>query len=223
MDKPTIYLLRDIYKTYEVFRAIQQMDEDVLSGVDKAIRANYSEWLGGDWVDYKGENLQEDWAISVMHKDWTWDADGDMESLIWTFLRLEGDDPLWSFLGVNSSENQASIRIKLNFSSFGPSESNKYIKEFDAANGEFLSKHGFKRFGSVNRYYEKIVMFNPEYVINGIENDDWEDALKQIKDIYVNVVSNIEWGFLKRPLQKYCHFAVQLTPLICRLIDPLSP
>lgn len=205
MDKPTIYFLKDIKKTYEIYNAINKIYDDVLVALYNAVENNYTRWLGQGWqlIDV---TLSETYDILFINDELNIMSKGEIYPPICPYIELYGDDPIWSLLGIKGSDAGGSSTIGISLDTSILSEylsANDFIKVFDEMYGEILTNNGFnKRGGSVNRYYEKEISINPEYIIKGLTSEDWDDALLSIKSA-CEVFKQIKWDFLKTPLSKY--------------------
>ena len=55
---------------------------------------------------------------------------------------------------------------------------------------------------NVNRKYERKIHFINTSILSGLKNDDWEEALEELKDVW-QVIEKIDWSFLKKPIAKH--------------------
>lgn len=206
MSESTEYLVKNHEKTFEIFNAIHNMEQEVLTKFDKAIRNMYSEWVGDQWFCYKGETLDNDSCINISHKGWCYkDEDGEIDAYIWPYLNLEGDNPIWSFLGLPSEDGSNSVYIDIWLSNSFKKLSNyqQLIVDFDEKNQDLLENAGFvKKGGKANRTYRLEIFFSNISILNGIQNDDWDKSLEQMKGIW-EAIAKIDWEFLKEPINEH--------------------
>lgn len=206
MSETTEYLVENINKTFEVHTAVSRMETEVLSELDKVIRESFSSWVNGEWISPEVENLHEDYCINIIRKEWSFINEmNDIKSYIWAYLQLNGDDPIWKFFGLPDSEKENSIHIHLWLSDEFKQLNNfqKLIQEFDEKNYELLTKGGFvKKGGKVNRYYEKEILFSNDAVLNGLQNNNWDEAVKELIQAW-KIFEKIEWDFLRNTIKKH--------------------
>lgn len=206
MSEATKYLIKNINKTFEIYNAISKMEREVLSNFDKHIRESFPNWVSGDWICPKEKSLHEDQCINIIRKEWSYqDEKKETKSYIWTYLELDGDDPIWKFFGLPDEEGENSVCICLWLSDEFKQLSNyqQLIEEFDQKNQRLLTENGFnKRGGRVNRSYEMEVLFSNEAILNGLQNDNWDEAEKILIQAW-KVFERVEWNFLKKAIQKH--------------------
>jgi hypothetical protein len=206
MSESTEYLLENIEKTYEIYNAISHMENEILTKFDKAIRKSFSNWVEGEWICTKEENLQDDNCINIVRKEWTFQNENkELKSFIWAYFQLDGDDPIWTFFGLPNEKGNNSVHIHIwlsdEFKQLPGYQ--KLLEEFDRRNQEFLAKADFdKKGGSVNRWYEKKILFSNTAILNGLKNDDWDEATLQLKEAW-QIFGKVEWEFLKKSIKKY--------------------
>ena len=120
-------------------------------------------------------------------------------------MQLNGDDPIWKFFGLPDEEGENSVRIHLWLSDEFKQLSNyqQLIEEFDQKNQSLLTGNGFdKKGGKVNRTYEMEVLFSNEAILNGLQNDNWDEAEKNLIQAW-KTFEQIEWDFIKKAIQKH--------------------
>ena len=104
MSDATQYIVKNIKKSYEVYKALERMQEEVTSALDHAIRDRYEDWLSSDWK-FSEYTLQDDWGISLTLKDFCFvDEDGNEDSYFWLRLDLDSDESIWKMLGQSTDE-----------------------------------------------------------------------------------------------------------------------
>lgn len=146
MSESTEYLIKNHKKTFEIFHAINNMEQEVFTKFDKALRKTYSEWLGDLWFCHEDETLYDDLCINIIHKDWCYKNEkNEIDSYINPYLFLGGDDPIWSFFGLTVGDNNSPTCIDVWLTnSF--KQLDKYqdlIKEFDNKNQSLFGKCWF--------------------------------------------------------------------------------
>jgi hypothetical protein len=206
MTESTEYLIKNIRKTFDIYNAISHMETEILSQFDKAIRNSFTEWIDGEWISTKEENLQDDYCINIIRKDWSFqDEKDEMKSYIWTYFQLEGDDPIWTFFGLPDKNGNNSVHIHI-WLSDELKQLNNYqelIDQFDNKNQKLLEKGGFnKKGGKVNRWYEMKILFSNTAILKGLKNDDWDEATEQLKEAW-QIFQEIEWKFLEKSIKKH--------------------
>ena len=207
MSESTEYLLENHKKTFEIYNAITHMKEEILSKVDKAIRENFSSWVEGEWKCPAAENLNDDDCINIIRNEWSY-QNGRKETLsyLWAYLDLDGDDPIWTFLGLPNEDEGNSVNIVVSLRSEEFKQLADYkdlVKKFDDANQELLENAGFiKKGGDINRRYKREIYFSNTSVLNGLQNDNWDKALKELEEVW-KVIGKISWEFLKEPISKH--------------------
>ena len=206
MSEATEYLVENINKTFEIYNAISKMETEVLAKFDKNIRESFSSWVNGEWISPEEENLHEDYCINIIRKEWSYQNEKkDTKSYIWTYLQLDGDDPIWKFFGLPDVEGENSICIRLWLSDEFKQLSNyqKLIEEFDQKNQILLTENGFvKKGGKVNRTYEMEVLFSNEAILNGLQNDNWDEVEENLIQAW-KIFDQIEWDFIKKAIKKH--------------------
>lgn len=206
MSEATEYLLENYIKTFDIYNAIGQMEIDVLTKFDEAIREVFSDWFEDDWVCIKEENLQDDYCINVIRKEWSFRNDKDeIHSYIWAYLVLEGDDPIWTFFGLPSEDEGNCVKIEIWLSKEFKQLQNfqDLIEEFDEKNQDLLEEAGFsKKGGKVNRTYEMPIHFSNSSILKGIKNNDWDEATTQLKKAWQNI-EKVDWLFLKKAINQH--------------------
>lgn len=66
-----------------------------------------------------------------------------------------------------------------------------------------MESAGFaKKGGAANRIYSLEIFFNNAAILKGIQNDDWDEAFVQLKDIW-EVISKIDYEFLIKPMKEH--------------------
>jgi len=214
MSEATNYLIENHKKTFEIYNAIAHMEEEVLAKIDKAIRENFSYWIAGKWDCTEDENLKEDYCINIIRKEWTYENDNEeILSYLWAYLQLQGDDPIWTFLGLPTEDEESSVKIVVWLSEEFKQLSNyqNLVGEFDKKNQELLENADFLKKGlkvnpqtgrNINRKYEREIHFNNNAILNGLKNDDWEEALEELKKVW-QIIEKIDWEFLKKPIAQH--------------------
>lgn len=170
------------------------MQEEILSNLDKAIRNSYNSWLNDKWIVYDDEKLQDDWNISINRKEWgLTNKDDEEDYYVWAYLELEGDDPIWNLFGLPSINGNEKVNFKIWISDNFEDKSNA-INQFDILFEEQLLNIGFqKKGGPKNRTYTLQTIIKKQHIINGLTNEDWDDALKQMVQIW-NSLDKINWS-----------------------------
>lgn len=201
MDESILYIVENIEKSYEIYRAIENMEDEVLSEMDAAIRKAYHDWVDDNWITYEDETLNEDYVIHIIRKEWMFTNDKDeKDSYIWIYLQLEGDDPIWKFFGLPSSSSKDSVRIEIWLSDKLKNKP-EVIKQFDLLYKKHLEKNGFvKKGGPKNRTYEMEVLFKNRDILKGLKDDDWDDALKPLLDAWT-MFNQMNWTSIKKYLK----------------------
>lgn len=214
MSEATEYLLENHKKTFEIYNAIAHMEEEILSKIDKAIREHFPYWVEGEWNCTDEENLKDDYCITIIRNEWSYQNDKEeILSYLWTYLQLDGDDPIWTFLGLPNEDEDNSVNIVIWLSEEFKQLTNyqTFVVEFDKRNQELLENAGFTKKGgninpktgrNVNRKYERKIHFSNTSILSGLKNDDWEEALEELKDVW-KVIEKIDWEFLKKPIAKH--------------------
>jgi len=205
MSEATKYLVENINKTFEIYNAISKMETEVLAKFDKNIRESFSSWVNGEWISPEEENLHEDYCINIIRKEWSYQNEKkDTKSYIWTYLQLDGDDPIWKFFGLPDVEGENSVCIHLWLSDEFKQLPNyqKLIEEFDQKNQTLLTGNGFvKKGGKVNRTYEMEVLFSNKAILNGLQNDNWDEVEENLIQAW-KIFDQIEWDFIKKLIKK---------------------
>ena len=214
MSESTEYLVENYKKTFEIYNAIVRMEEEILSKMDKAIRENFTYWVKGEWNCTDEENLEDDYCINIIRREWSYLNDKEeIISYIWSYLELDGDDPIWTFLGLPNQDDDNSVNIVIWLSEEFKQLDNyqNLVDEFDKRNQELLENAGFTRKGgsinpktgrNVNRKYERKIHFSNTSILKGLKSDDWEEALNELKNVW-QVIEKIDWSFLKKPIAKH--------------------
>lgn len=194
MGEATNFIVENIEKSYEVYKSICKMEDDVIMQLDKAIRSQFKGWLDESWEDYKLPMLENDNWIGVTRNELLFKVDEDDEdAYFWLSFGLAGDDQIWKFFGLPTENNEkVFIRLQLNLSILP--DHKKLINNIDAQFKEQLSNLGFQRKGGMNDpYYNIDITFNNKAVLRGLINDDWEDALKPIKAGW-QAIATLNWN-----------------------------
>ena len=201
MSESTEYLIKNHKKTFEIFNAINNMEQEVLTEFDKAIRD--AKWIGKQCFCYEDETLNEDLCINIFHKDWCYkDENNKIKTYIWFYLEVPEENTIWSFFGLSSIQDNSCIVVELTDNFKRLENYQELIEEFDKRNKDLLENIGFvKKGGKANRSYHLDIFFNNMSILKGIQNNNWGEALKQIKEIW-KVVAKIDWDFLRKPIKK---------------------
>jgi hypothetical protein len=196
MHDTMVFMVRNIEKTYEIYNAISEMEEALLSMMDSAIRKAYGDWLGSGWMVSDDWRLHEDSQISVSPEHLLFKKEnGERDSSMWVTFELPDDDPIWQLFGLPGDNEGDNIRVKLETNLMHLNErsvhASKEIDEIIRQRG--LLNKGFRRKGGKKPYYERSpIMFTKDAVLKGIENDDWEEAFKPLKDSW-KILGELPW------------------------------
>lgn len=191
------YIVENIEKSYEIYNSISEMQDTVWSGIDEAIRDRYSDWLGKEWMVSESEdsNLKDDWGIWGYHKQLIFEDDKkNKDAYISIVFELGTIDPIWKLFGIkteNTNDYVATILTLRNLKNL--SDDPKLLEEIDGLIKTELEQAGFiKKGGRKNTYYQKDIILSNKAVVKGLENKDWDEALKPIEDSY-RILANLNW------------------------------
>ncbi len=204
ITETTKFLIENIQKSYEIYAAITRMDDEIFTKIDNEIRRSIKDWCGSDWITPNFESLQKDWAINFLHPDWVINSGDKKErSLIWPYMGIGGDNPIWKFFGVNDENNENEVCFSVTFDDLLKQFPNykAILNEFDERNSERLTTSGFIKTNRFSDRYYKNIFFDSTAVLKGFIEEDWEDALKPIKSI-LDVLKELDVDFLKSYTEK---------------------
>lgn len=203
------YIVENIEKSYEIYNSISEMQDTVLSGIDKAIRDRYSDWLGKEWMVSESEdsNLKDDWGIFGYHKQLIFeDNKENKDAYISIAFQLWGDDPIWKLFGIESDNKKDKVVTTLGLANLKTlnNYNTKLLEEIDDLLKTELKQVGFTRKGGRNEpyYIIKEISLSNKAIVKGLENDDWDEALKPIEDSW-RILANLNWKKLIKTIEKY--------------------
>ncbi|MBM4289026.1 MAG: hypothetical protein FJ135_12955 [Deltaproteobacteria bacterium] len=175
----TKFILRNIERSYEIYQALVNFEENIFGAVDQALRHNCQKWLPDQWTINDEYSLAEEWCLDIIREELKKD-DEPNASYISIGLAVEGDDPIWKFFGVDA-DNRDSVYTYLTMVELPGSEYETIIPELDSLLKEPLFRLGFQRKGGKSEpYYKKELSFSNLAVYKGLEEDDWEEALRPV-------------------------------------------
>lgn len=208
MNSPTTFIVGNIDKSYQVYKAIRSMEQQVLTAIDWAIRHAYPKWVGYEWQN-ASSTLHDDGRISFTKSEYryvgTKNTDDWSYSYLWLDFQITGEDGIWKLFGLptDDSSDDASVNVTLH----GLKYLNKGVEAIDAFDQLFkqpLERAGFQRKGGRKEpYYNMKIILPSEAVVKGLENGDWEDALKPIRDSWQAVNAAIDSSALVQLITKY--------------------
>ncbi|MBF0411956.1 MAG: hypothetical protein HQK70_04490 [Desulfamplus sp.] len=206
MMEATTYIVENIEKSYEIYNSISEMQNTVLSGIDKAIKERYSDWLGKEWMVYEDCNLENDYYISVYHENLLLNDDnGEKEPYITIDFQLWGDDPIWKLFGIETDNKKDKVVTTLGLANLKilNNYNTKLLEEIDDLLKIELKQVGFTRKGGKNEpYYQTNIILSNKAIVKGLENDDWDEALKPIEDSW-RILANLNWKKIIKTIEKY--------------------
>lgn len=206
MNSPTTFIVGNIDKSYQVYKAIRSMEPQVLTAIDRAIRHAYPKWIGDEWQVHKG-TLDYNQPISLTKKDFRFIGTKikDDCSYLWLEFQITGEDGIWKLFGLPTDDSSDDASVNVSFS--GLKDLNEGVEAKDAFDQLFkqpLERAGFQRKGGRKEpYYNMNIIIPSEAVLKGLENEDWEDALKPIRDSWQAVNAAIDSSALVQLITKY--------------------
>jgi len=204
MHESTCYILDNIEKSVEILDAMRDMNNEVLQQFDNAIRENLSEWFGDKWCVHE-DTMHDSWSIHIYRQELEYKTErSEIGAKAYICLFLEGDDPIWKFLGQKSRHydlDKVSVQLYMDDSVSDLLADEVFTNPNIKIELDSLEHSNYRIKGRKKKTIEKAISFKSDAILKGINEDDWEDALSPLKDAWGELV-NLNWNEIIRIISR---------------------
>ncbi len=190
----SLFILDNIEKSYEIFNAINNIDDFFFPQVDKVMRLCFEQAFGSNWSVFEELSLMNEFHVYTSHKElWFKDEDGKDDARIWVDFGYEGDDGIWDFFGV-PTENSGFVGMSISMENMkGFPDSIKKIEEIVTLIDSPLQNAGFTvKTKKQIPHYKLPIQFSNKDVVNAIKEENWDEVLKPVMNT-AKVIAELDW------------------------------
>jgi len=188
MSKETAQFILERPKVaQQIYEALASLEEDVLLGLESALKASLDSMLDSDWYAHPQCDLVNEWWFAAAHDGWSTreGEDDEVTPLVYPMIWLDGgkhDDPIWTLLGV-PIEHPGTVAVGLGFGGLFTQWSPKKRKALFTERMGALVQAGFKPLVSGGDGWLSLpLQISPEAVLAGLRDDEWDAALEPIRE-----------------------------------------
>lgn len=190
----SLFILDNIEKSFEIYKAINSIDNFFFSQVDKAMRLCFEQVFSSDWGIFDELSLNNDYGVYTARKElWFKDEDGMDDARIWVDFSYEDDAKIWDFFGIPTG-NSSFVGMSITMENVKDlPDSKKMVEEIVTLIDSPLRSAGFTvKIKKQIPHYKFPIQFNNKDVVNAIKDENWDEALKPVMNI-AKIIADLDW------------------------------
>ena len=187
-----VYILENFDKSKTIYESLYSFSEELLKYFDSQIANTIKDILGKEFIISDECSLSEDHELHLANKSWLVPFSDNSESLCSFYIDLDGEEPIWSFLGSSFLDEKCKASIGFTWGTLIAKSTNadelRTILKDSAKDFEEL---GFiiPKTKHANHIYREL-NFSSDQVLNAIKEDNWDNIINHIEQEFKLIVNN---------------------------------